>query len=189
MKVKKVLLSIMSIMISANLLSCGSLRDKMVNERLNILNSSNDNEVADENLNKIIDALENKNTDEIRNIFSPNTLEEVKDINDEINYLMNFYKGKVESKDKGTVQTSELSEDGEKKTRLKCRYIINTDEESYLVFFIYQKVDTKDSDNVGVSMLQIIKQSDEDNEFDWGGSKTKCAGIYMPDSDNQQETE
>lgn len=38
-------------------------------------------------------------------------------------------------------------------------------------------------------MLQIIKECDEDNEFDWGGKKTRCAGIYMPDSEKQQITE
>lgn len=38
-------------------------------------------------------------------------------------------------------------------------------------------------------MLQIIKESDIDNELDWGESKTRCAGIYMPDSEKQQVTE
>ena len=142
MNIKNFLLFILSIIFSANIISCDSVRDKMVKERLTQLNVSNDDEIADESLNKIINALENRNNDEIKNIFSANVLEEAVDIDNGINYLMDFYKGKLRSKDDGTVQTSELSENGIKKTRLKCKYIVNTNKETYLVFFIYHKMDT-----------------------------------------------
>jgi len=31
-------------------------------------------------------------------------------------------------------------------------------------------------------MLQIMKEADEEKEFDWG-NKTRCAGIYRPDAE------
>ena len=31
-------------------------------------------------------------------------------------------------------------------------------------------------------MLQVIKESDREKEFDGGGDKTRCAGIYHPDT-------
>ena len=38
-----------------------------------------------------------------------------------------------------------------------------------------------DKDNVGLYMIQIIKDSDKDRQFDWG-VVYKCAGIYRPAS-------
>ena len=58
-------------------------------------------------------------------------------------------------------------------------YTVTTEEDTYIVFFIDQLVDTKNTDNVGLYMLQIIKESNEEKEFDWG-NKTRCAGVYRP---------
>ena len=63
-----------------------------------------------------------------------------------------------------------------------CIYIVTMDEDTYIVFFIDQIVDTKNPDNVGIYMLQVIKESDREKEFDGGGDKTRCAGIYHPDT-------
>ncbi len=35
-------------------------------------------------------------------------------------------------------------------------------------------------ENVGVYMIQVIKAEDGETQFDGGGSKTGCAGIYKP---------
>jgi len=112
-------------------------------------------------------------------MFSPEALKEAKDIDDGIEYIMQFYKGKIKSKD-GTVVTSDSKNNGEKTSELECYYTVTTDVVTYIVFFIDQVIDTKNPDNVGLYMLQIIKLSDEEKEFDWGGDKTRCAGIYRP---------
>ncbi|EPR11484.1 hypothetical protein L323_11790 [Ruminiclostridium papyrosolvens C7] len=55
------------------------------------------------------------------------------------------------------------------------------------MFFIDQIVDRKSTDNIGLYMLQIIKESDKKKEFDGGGEKTRCAGIYRPQNTTMKE--
>ena len=181
MDTKRLILFIIIIALSLGLLSCSSSKS-MLKKRLSDLNASNDNKIADIRFQNIIEALENKDKEALKKMFAPNALKEAKDIDGGIDYIMEFYKGKMKSRDNGTIPSKGLVEDGQKKSELDCEYIVTTDKDTYIVFFIDQIVDTKNPDNVGLYMLQIIKESDEDKEFDWGGDKTKCAGIYRPDA-------
>lgn len=174
MNSKTFILFIIIITLSLGLLSCGSFKSEIL--------ARDDNTIADTRFQNIIEAIENNDKEGLKKMFSPEALKEAKDIDGGIDYIMEFYKGKMKSRDKGTIPSTDLVEDGEKKSELDCEYIVTTDEDTYIVFFIDQKVDTKNPDNVGLYMLQIIKESDEDKEFDWGGDKTKCAGIYRPDA-------
>lgn len=179
MNIKRLLLFITSITLSLGLLSCSTSRS-VPNARESELNARDDNTIADVRFQNIIEALEKNDKEGLKKMFSPIALKEAKDIDVGIDYIMEFYKGKIKSKD-GTIPRKDSNNDGEKKSELDCMYIVTTDEDTYLVFFIDQIVDTKNPDNVGIYMLQIIKKSDRKNEFDWGGAKTKCAGIYRPD--------
>lgn len=183
MNIKRLISFITIIAFSLGLLSCSSVRS-MVNERLSELNCSNDNEVADKCFENIIDDLGNKDKEGLKKMFSTKALKDANDIDGGIDYLMDFYKGEIQSKDRAVV-TNDSKSNGEKKTELDCMYTVVTDKDTYIVFFIDQAVDKKNPDNLGLYMLQIIKASDEDNEFDWGQGKTKCAGIYRPDTTKQ----
>ncbi|NFG22856.1 DUF5104 domain-containing protein [Clostridium botulinum] len=182
MNIKRTTIFIIVTIISLSLISCGTLRNKMINERLNILNSSNDNEVADKCVEKIINFIENKDKEGLKEIFAPSVLQEVNDIDGGIDYVIDFYKGKMESRSEATTSRLDSSADGKRITELRCMYTVTTNEDNYIVFFINRTADSKESNNIGVSMLQIIKESDKKNEFDAGEKKTRCAGIYMPDS-------
>lgn len=180
MNIKRVIIFITIMALSLSLLSCNS-DSSMLRDRTAELNASNDNEIADAHFQNIIGALENKDKERLKKMFSSNALEEAKDIDGGIDYIMGFYKGKMKSSDDGGGPVaSDLKDNGEKKSELDCMYIVTTDEDTYIVFFIEQKVDTKNPDNVGLYMLQIIKESDQDKEFDWG-TNIKCAGVYRPD--------
>lgn len=181
MNIKKIVIFITIIIFSLGLLSCNSART-MINDRLNELNGSNDDEKADIQFQKIMKALENMDKEGTRKIFSSNALKEANDIDGGIDYIMNFYKGKMKSSDR-TVARLDSINNGEKKSELDCRYIVTTDEDTYIVFFIDQIIDTKNPDNIGIYMLQVIKESDKEKEFDGGGEKTRCAGIYRPNTE------
>lgn len=182
MNIKKLIIFITIIIFSLGLLSCNSARS-MANDRLAELNGSNDDETADKCFQKIIESLENKDKEGMKNIFSKQALKEANDIDGGIDYIMDFYKGKIQSK-KVALQVSDKNDYGRKEKELRALYTVVTDEDTYIVFFINQMVDTKNSDNTGIYMLQIIKKSDREKEFDWGGDKTRCAGIYRPKATN-----
>lgn len=142
--------------------------------------SRDDKKISELRFQEIIDALDKKDSEELKKMFSPQVLKEANDIDQGIQYLMDFYKGKIQS-EKGAYQVYDTNSHGVKTSELKGFYRVTTDEDSYIVFFIDQIVDTKNPDNVGLYMLQIIKESDREKEFDWG-NKTKCAGVYLPDT-------
>lgn len=178
MNIKRLILFITIMALSLGLLSCSSVRSSMLRERLSELNASNDNKIADTRFQNIIEALEDKDKEGLKKIFSPNALEEAKDIYGSIDYILKFYKGNLISKDDGDGPVAlDSKDDGERTSELQCMYEVTTDEDKYIVFFIDQLVDTKNPDNIGLYMLQIIKDSNKEKEFDWG-NKTKCAGIY-----------
>ncbi|MBU3075523.1 DUF5104 domain-containing protein [Clostridium estertheticum] len=182
MNIKKLILFITIITLSLGLIACSSVKSKLMKARESALNGeiSNDNKIGNARIKKIIECLESNDKKGLKKMFFPKALKEAKDIDGGIDYIMEFYKGKMKSSDEGTIVTEDSVEDGEKKSELDCRYIVTTDKDTYIVFFIEKTVDTKNADNVGLYMLQIIKESDREKEFDGGGKKTRCAGIYRP---------
>ena len=180
MNFKRLIIFITIIAFSLGLISCNSARS-MVNDRLNELNVGGDEEIADKNFQKIIEALENKDKEVLKKMFSTQALKDADDIDGGIDYIMDFYKGKMKSKECG-IGRQDLTNHGNKKSKLNCVYIVTTDEDTYRVFFIDQVVDNQNPDNIGIYMIQVIKESDKEKEFDGGGEKTRCAGIYRPDT-------
>jgi hypothetical protein len=172
MRFMKFLSLITIIALSMGLSSCSSFRSE--------LNSRDDHKIADTRFQEIIDALDNKDSEALKKMFSTNALKEAYDIDGSISYLMGLYQGKVISKEPAYSGKGSKN-NGEKTSELDCMYLVTTDKDKYLVFFIDKIVDTENPNNVGLYMLQIIKQSDREKEFDWGGDKTRKAGIYRPD--------
>ncbi|OOM11659.1 DUF5104 domain-containing protein [Clostridium saccharobutylicum] len=171
MNIKRLLIFITIITLSLNLISCRSI--------LSTLGVKSDKEIAEARFQKIVECLEDNDKEGLKKIFSSNALKEAKDIDGSIDYISGFFKGKIQSKDVA-LEVSDHKDNGKNTRELKAFYTVITDEGTYIVFFIDQLVDTKNPDNVGLYMLQIIKESDEEKEFDWGGDKTRCAGIYRP---------
>lgn len=148
----------------------------MIDARLSELNASNDDKIADTRFQKIIGALENRDKEGLKKMFSPQALKEAKGIDGDIDYIMDFYKGTMKSKDRGGPITSESIDYGVKKIEQECSYKVTTDVGNYSIYFIDKIVDTGNSDNVGLYTLDIIKESDGDKFFYWG-SKTTHAGV------------
>ena len=181
MNIKRLIIFITIMIFSLGLISCNSARS-MVNDRMAELNGSNDDEIADTRFQNIIESLENRDKEELKKLFSTEALKEATDIDGGIDYIMDFYKGKMISKKNKGVGRFDSINYGEKESKLDCMYIVTTDEDTYIVYFIDQIVDTKKQDNVGIYNLQIIKESDKEKEFDGGGENTRCAGIYRSDT-------
>lgn len=139
-----------------------------------------DGKLSETRFQNIIEAIEKKDKKGLKKMFSTNALKEAEDIDEGIEYIFKFYKGKIISKDDSS-QGSGSNEYGKRTYELKSCYTVKTDKDTYTVFFIDQIVDTADKDNVGLYMIQIIKDSDNDRQFDWG-VVYKCAGIYRPAS-------
>lgn len=159
------------IALSLNLSSC-----RFIVERF----SRDDGKIADTRFQKIIEAIDKKDKVELKKMFSSQALKEANDIDNGIEYIMEFYKGNLESKERA-LQVNDSSNYVVDTSELKGFYTVTTDFDKYIVFFIDRTADDTNSDNIGLYMLQVIKFADRDKEFDWG-CKTRCAGIYRPTS-------
>lgn len=77
---------------------------------------------------------------------------------------------------------------GERSSIISCYFEVTTDKDEYLIFMKICNIDTSDNDNIGLQMLQIIRQEDK-ILLDWGGPKTDCKGVYRPDKAQSNTTE
>ena len=174
---KRFLCILIAVLLAFGLASCSSLKGGVW--------SADNRQTAEDRFQQIMKAIEEKDTEGLKNMFSPNALEEAEDIDGGIAYLMDFFKGTIWTTDL-TYQVNNSTRDGEKTSTIRCMTIVSA-KGSYLVFFIDIVKDTKDPDNVGLYMLQIIKESQRDDEFDWGKGESYCAGVYRPDMGEQED--
>lgn len=138
-----------------------------------------DHKIVNTRFQQIINALDNKESEKLKNLFSSNALKEAGDIDKEIEYLMKFYKGKMISKD-GAITGSDSNNYGKKTSELVCNYEIETDMDNYVIYYIDVLVDTEHPNNVGLYMLEIKKlENKNDKKLEWGG-EVRQPGIYIP---------
>lgn len=149
--------------------------------RVQMLNKDNDEGKADARMEQIIEAIKSKDKDSLKTMFSKQALNEAEDLDGRMDYLFNFVQGNIESwKPIVHGATTESVDHGSSVKKSSSWYYVNTDKQKYLLFFLECTTDTDHSENVGVYMLQVIKAEDKDTQFDGGGPKTRCAGIYKP---------
>lgn len=149
-------------------------------DRVEMLNDSNHFNDADSRLVQILDFIENKDKEGMQEIFSQQALNEADDLDNEMDYIFEFFEGEVMSwKDSG-VSVGETNDYGSKTKQVRSFFEVETDEESYVVFILENTEDTEQPENVGVYTLRIIKAEDEDTQFTYW-QEMAIPGIYMPE--------
>lgn len=163
---KRLILIITAAILALSMQSCKSFQYAMINEE----------EVAKTHFQQIIDALESKDKEGLKKVFSPNALKEAKDIDSSIDAVMELYKGHMTSMEDATT-TSDSKNEGVRTKEMECSYRVITDAGYYSIYFVDKLIDSKDSGNVGVYMLKVIKETKEREYFYWGDG-TETAGVY-----------
>lgn len=133
MGIRKIILLITTIVFSISLVSCGSAKDKMINSRLNELNSSSKSKK--ERINKMVDILKNKDKETLKSMFSVSALKTAKNIDESIDYVMNFFDGEIISVDDASNGGSSSNSDGISVAEETYRCSVTTDKGKYLMFF------------------------------------------------------
>jgi Domain of unknown function (DUF5104) len=170
MKMKRFLFILISIILTFGLSSCSFLSGGVW--------SANDKKTAEDRFQQIMKAIDEKDAEGLKSMFSPNALKEAEDMDGGIAYLMGFIKGKIISTDVG-YKVEETNDHGDKTYTIKCKTMVDATG-NYILFFTDIIEDTKDPDNVGLYMIQVLKEPYTKAEFDWG-TEIKCAGVYRPD--------
>ncbi|GKX29601.1 hypothetical protein SH1V18_20810 [Vallitalea longa] len=180
---KKILLILIITLNVVLITSCSISSRSMVGSRVKELNESNDDEIANSTLQKILDAIVGEDEESIKDIFSKQALEEDENFDTEMKYIFDFFSGEVISYENyaGRIVSKKINY-GAKIKDIKSFYEVETDEENYLVFIMEYTEDTDHPDNVGVYTLRIIKAEDKETEFTYWQDMA-IPGIYMPEEE------
>ena len=122
-----------------------------------------DDKLADACVEKVFNSLKNKDTDELKSLFSKKAISEADNFNDSVDDLLSFIQGDLLSwnLDDSPVVSEEI-ENGNNSKQLVIWFYLKTNKQNYLVFLVDYPVDTINKDNAGLYSLRIIKAEGED---------------------------
>ena len=140
--------------------------------------SDNYDELTNARIEQILEAIKNKDKKALKSLFSSKALDETIDFDKDIDYLFNLLDGDVINYEQEPgLSTSESRESGKVSKMIRAWYVIETDKNSYTLFFMDYIIDTKNPDNVGLYALRVAENKEEYNQYYWQDLK---AGIYNP---------
>ncbi len=114
--------------------------------------------------NKVLSALDAKDSDALKNLFAPNTLTKVPQIDNQIADLMNFYKGKSTAKPVFGAGGEGEIRDGDWVYLVKAPLPeeLMTDQAVYSVQFNSVAANDRDTNDVGLWWLRLTNESGEE---------------------------
>jgi hypothetical protein len=121
-------------------------------------------EYAETRLLGILAALESKDKEEVLKLFSVAALQTNDNIEEDVDEMMAFYEGTHEFFQGNLLVEIQLQENANKVVNGK--YWVATEEDEYLICFTDQVIDDNPL-NVGLSSIQVVKESDLAVESEW----------------------
>ena len=157
----KRLLSLIIATILLSLTSCSFLPSLV--SRTDLLNEidKSDREIAEDILLEILDALENKDSEALKNMLSEEALSEAEDIDEDIGYVLEYYKGNHIDY-KGDTPTSSGKYNNGKCTEYKfsSTFEVITEVDTYMIAVSGRTICDDNPKQVGLHCVQIIKASE-----------------------------
>jgi len=134
-------------------------------------------------LSTLLNAIEKKDGDKIKNLFSEGVINEVGDESLErgIEYLFEVFQGKVLSKKEFNTSREGTTDDYKKRRIIRTSYIVTTDIDVYRIYFVYHTKDAITPEFLG--MFQLIIQK-EDTHYTL---RRDFMGIYVPNIVDENE--
>ena len=175
---KKLIKSVIIFFISINLITgCGrSFWDS-------------DQKVSDNIVEKIIDGINNKDADTIKELFSEYAIDNSESIDEDIQYLFELIDGNVVSYEESSPAGSFESSDKDYKIKLiSSYYYVSTATEKYYFLIDNYSKNTFESEKQGVKCLIVVKAEDRLKVFDGdekilfdGTEEVDRYGVFIPD--------
>lgn len=116
-----------------------------------------DDEIADENMNKLIEYLDAKDKEEIKKLFAPNIVAQIDKFDESVEELLEYYQGDFISLDRHAVGTTDSKDGNHVRKELDMSFDVLTTENKYRIGILWQVKDTLDKDNIGITSLYILE--------------------------------
>ena len=170
MKYMYKLLSIVLIILS--LCSCIGKGDD--SKKLN----NNDKKISDNRIVSILNIIETKDSETLKNLFSEKAQKDAINFEEEIeSFFDKFDDTNLKFEDNAGPIVYDNTENGKKSKKIINWYDINGEKNNYIIFFVEWSEDTFLKENVGLYTLRIIEEKDFENQF-IEHDKMEIAGIY-----------
>lgn len=119
---------------------------------------SDESSRADTKFTSIINAIEQKDNERLKKLFSEKTQNEAQNLEKDIDDLFDFFKGEIISWEQISFYSSQHSEYGATLYRFHSRYQLTTTEEIY-IFYINDCIkDSYEQSNIGLSAVCVCKE-------------------------------
>ena len=136
--------------------------------------------ISDAMFETILNAIENRDSDTIKALFSEGALEEANDIDAAIEYLFNLLDGEIVSWERDAQSIDESYREGRSSRSIHTWYTVYTETGRYLFLLLDYDKNTIDPNLEGLYTLHGIDA--EYAETQWGNwVELEAPGVYMPE--------
>ena len=132
---------------------------------------------ADARMEQIVSAIKDKDKEALKSLFSKKALDEADDFVGGADSLFSFIQGDIESYERDGFASDESMRGGKRSWMIRFGFTVKTDKDVYQFFVIDYNVDTINTDNQGVYMLEVIDNYGERELESW--QDRMRAGIYI----------
>ena len=153
---------------SCSLIASLSSRTKQLNEI-----DKSDREIAENRLLEILEALENKDGEALKNMLSEEALSEAEDIDENIEYALDYYKGTHINYEIEIPQSGGKYDNGKRtEYHISGTFKVMTEIDTYLIALDEIIICDDNIEKVGITALQIVRDLEKKS---WIGD----LGIYV----------
>ena len=141
----------------------------------------NNNQIANEQLEALLEAIQSKNTQAVKELFSDNAWAESGNMEKSILVLFDYFQGELVSyKSWAGPSVHAAKNHGEYWKSYDCTYDFETTQDKYRLAMEIITVDTTDADNIGIRSLYIIRfEDDTDQNCAYWGDGEHTPGINI----------
>ncbi len=170
---KEIVLICSAILIMLSLTSCFNLEARI---------GGNESQIADDTFNNIIEAIKEKNSLKIKELFSENVQKNNADLEQKAIDFFEFVEGDIlsysQAKD-GGVSTTKRNEHGKKKIVINSSFTVETAESIYHIAINQCLRNDFQKGNEGILSLSIIEDSNWNKEYRYRVAVDEPEGIYI----------
>jgi len=141
----------------------------------------NNNQIANEQLEALLEAIQSKNAQAVKELFSDNAWAESGNMEKSILVLFDYFQGELVSyKSWAGPSVHATKNHGEYWKSYDCTYDFETSKDKYRLAMEIVTVDTTDADNIGIRSLYIIRfEDDTDQNCAYRGDGEHTPGINI----------
>ena len=147
----------------------------------NMFKTKSDQDIANEKLDKVLQALENNDPEALKKLFSVNAINSSDSFESDLQLLIDYFDGKtIFYNNQCALNVSRTREDDFEKKAISSTYDVETDKQIYRIAIQDVITNTLDQNDVGINSLYIIIKSDDtDHNYAYRGDGKNTPGINI----------